>query len=747
MDLVLERDGHLLGDRILGVLKDGVVEGRLVDPVVARTGAVAGLGRVRGGHVHQQAGQVQQVGLRMVRDMALAQEFCAADDLLDGADAQAGENPAHLLRHAVEEVHDHVGRALELGPEAFVLAGDADGAGVEVALAHIDAPECDQGRRAEVELLGAQDGRLHDVNAGAHAAVGAEHDAVAEVVHHEDLLGLGDAQFPGRARVLDRREGRGARAAVVARNQDDVGVRLGDAGGDRAHAGFGDELDADLGAGIDLLQVVDELGQILDRIDVVVRRGRNEHHPRHGVAQTGDQGGDLVAGELAALAGLGALGHLDFNLLRTGQISRRHTEAAAGHLFDRGVGQIAVFAALETFGILAAFSGVGLAPDAVHRDGEGLVGFRTEGAQRHAGGGEPLADVLDGLDFFQRHGLRLGHQLEHVLEGDGLLGFNGLDVLFVVVGVVGFDERVEGLDDGRGHRVALPGAAEAVVAGILELGVLALGRDACKTLGVAGERFGGDLGEANARDLRGGAVEAAVHHGGVDADGLEDLRAMVARKHGDAHLGHDLQKTVLQRLAHVFERLLVGDGIGFRLQRMRLGQLVAVYAGLGHARVCGDAQLVEQFARGFQGEVGADRAGAVADEAGELVGVAGLARFTHDAGLHAAAGVDQVVVHRAGGQQHRDGHVFVVHPAVRQDQDAGAGLHGGLGLLAEPAHGLLQSGVALGQQPGRVERGVRMVLALEVAQRFKLVLQQHRRIELDEPRVLGGLGQQVAPPA
>ena len=61
----------------------------------------------------------------------------------------------------------------------------------------------------------------------------------------EYLLGLGEAEFPGQTGVLDRRERRGSGAAVVAGNQDDVGVGLGDAGRDRADAGLGDQFHTD----------------------------------------------------------------------------------------------------------------------------------------------------------------------------------------------------------------------------------------------------------------------------------------------------------------------------------------------------------------------------------------------------------------------------------------------------------------------------------------------------------------------
>ncbi len=95
----------------------------------------------------------------------------------------------------------------------------------------------------------------------------------------------------------------------------------------------GDQLHRHLG-GVDLLEVVDELGQVLDGVDVVVGRRGDEADTGLGVAQPGDLGRHLVARELAALARLGALGHLDLDLVGVGQVLGRDAEAARRDLLD-----------------------------------------------------------------------------------------------------------------------------------------------------------------------------------------------------------------------------------------------------------------------------------------------------------------------------------------------------------------------------------------------------------------------------
>ena len=84
----------------------------------------------------------------------------------------------------------------------------------------------------------------------------------------------------GAPACLSDVSGRGTRAAVVAGDEDDVGMGLGHAGRDRADSDLRHELHVDARPRVGVLQVVDELGEVLDRVDVVVRRRRDEARRR-----------------------------------------------------------------------------------------------------------------------------------------------------------------------------------------------------------------------------------------------------------------------------------------------------------------------------------------------------------------------------------------------------------------------------------------------------------------------------------
>src|SRR5580698_594043 len=120
----------------------------------------------------------------------------------------------------------------------------------------------------------------------------------------------------------------------MSRDDNVVGVSLGDARGNGAYAAFGNQFNANRSARIDALKVVDELGQVFDRVDIVMRRRTDELHAGLRVTQPSNQLGDLVTRKLAAFTRLGSLRDLDLDLFGVDKIFRRNAKAGAGNLLD-----------------------------------------------------------------------------------------------------------------------------------------------------------------------------------------------------------------------------------------------------------------------------------------------------------------------------------------------------------------------------------------------------------------------------
>ena len=72
--------------------------------------------------------------------------------------------------------------------------------------------------------------------------------------------------------MFDGGEWRGPGSAVVAGNQNDVSVSLGYSGCNCPYSRFGYQFNGDLGAWVDFLQIMNELGEILNGVDVMMRR-------------------------------------------------------------------------------------------------------------------------------------------------------------------------------------------------------------------------------------------------------------------------------------------------------------------------------------------------------------------------------------------------------------------------------------------------------------------------------------------
>src|SRR5205807_4601648 len=153
---------------------------------------------------------------------------------------------------------------------------------------------------------------------------------------------------------------------------DHVRPGLGDADRDGAEIAHRGALHADACPRIHGPQGHDELCQIFDRIDVVMRRGRDERYAGARPADGGDLRRHLFRRKLAAFAGLGALADLDLDFVGVDDVRRVDAEAPAGHLADPRTAIFPLPAAIAAR-VFAAFAAVRLAAEVVERRRDGAV--------------------------------------------------------------------------------------------------------------------------------------------------------------------------------------------------------------------------------------------------------------------------------------------------------------------------------------------------------------------------------------
>ncbi len=427
----------------------------------------------------------------------------------------------------------------------------------------------------------------------------------------------------------------GAGAALEAGEGDDVGARLGDAEADRADVRHHRDLDRDAHVGVDRLQLVDQLGEVLDRVEVVVVGGRDQVGAGRRVTGGGDLLGDLLAGQVAALAGLGALADLDLGEVGGVEHLRRDAEAARGDLLAAPLAVVPVHVA-----DLAALAVDAEDVDRLRRLGVGAEGRLGLRAEAHRGDHHRVVVVADaGVDAGGVDRLAIALQAHDVAHRDRALRLQVahlLRVLLVGAGAVGGGDR---------RLVDLGVEAER----LRRFGLLVAGEDAGALVGVLVEG-----GEADAARLGGGE--------GLGHEDLGQLRL-------DADRGE---------LAGVAAHLVDPDRRDHFLDP--LGQRVAEV---------GDVGLVVLDADHLDHRVRADAVGAEAEGEHRVVDVADRRRAQDEAAAAAQvllAGLDpeplQRLVDRRGGQ-------VGIEVAPLGVVDGAVGEHEQLGAVADLLHRLL----------------------------------------------------------
>ncbi len=374
-------------------LVDQLVVQAHVEAVVLALDAARGDARPDLVRRRQDRRQVDVRALRRAPVLAYHQLVRAPHHLVHRAEPEPRHDPAHLVRNVVEQVDHVLRRALELRPERRVLRRNPHRARVRVALAVVHAPQRNERQRRKSPLLRAKKARNRHIPPSLQLPVHLHSHAPAEVVQHKRLVRFRKAQLPGEPRMLDAREARSARAAVVARDENVVRLRLCDARRHNANSDLGHEFHRHARARVRALQVVDQLLQVLDRVDVVVRRRRDEAHAGRRVARARNRDAHLVSGQLPAFPGLRALRHLDLDLVRIAQVVRCHAEPARRHLRDCGAHRVARSAAPRPRNVLAALSSVRFPAQPVHRNRQSRVRLHRDRPVRHCARHKPPHDL------------------------------------------------------------------------------------------------------------------------------------------------------------------------------------------------------------------------------------------------------------------------------------------------------------------------------------------------------------------
>ena len=285
------------------------------------TGSTGNMGAELAFAIGEHRRKVEQVSLPVARHFNLAQALGMANHFIYRAEAKRCHNLTQLLGNEEHKVHHVLGLAAEALAQAAVLRGNTSGARILLAVALHQAAHSNERHRRKTELFSAEQAGHGNILAIHQLAVSLKNNAGTQAILQQRLLSLSHAKLERQTCMPDGIARSSARTAIMARDQDLVSSALGNAGCDGANAGLGNELHGNARIGVCVLQVEDQLCQVFDGIDVMMRRRRNQANARSRLANFGDPGIYLLTRQVAAFARLCTLSHLNLYFFGTYKIS------------------------------------------------------------------------------------------------------------------------------------------------------------------------------------------------------------------------------------------------------------------------------------------------------------------------------------------------------------------------------------------------------------------------------------------
>ena len=224
------------------------------------------------------------------------QQVRTPDQIIELANPQLSHELTHFFTDGIKEGHNVFRFTPEFESKLILLGRHPNRTGVQVAHSEHGTAGSNQRSGSKVEFFSSQQGTHDDVSPCLEATIGSEHHPGAQIIEHEGLLCFSKTQLERHTRILDRALRRGPGSTVIATDENHIGKRLGNTGSNGSDSGASHEFDTHLGARIDLFEVVNELRQIFDRVNIVVRWRRNQGDTRSTVSQSGNQWSDFVSG-------------------------------------------------------------------------------------------------------------------------------------------------------------------------------------------------------------------------------------------------------------------------------------------------------------------------------------------------------------------------------------------------------------------------------------------------------------------
>ena len=218
-------------------------------------------------------------------------------------------------------------------------------------------------------------------------------------------MSLGKTKLPRKSRIVNGACRSCTGTSIITRDQDNLCTCFCYTSCYRTNTSFRYQFYRDTCLRVCIFQVVDQLCQILDGVNIMMRRRRDQAHTWCGQTGLCDPRIDFSTRQMSTLSWFCTLSHLDLNLLCTYQISGSNTKTSTCHLLDRRAFIQSIRSDSQTFNTLTALTGIRFTMELIHGNSQTLMGFLRNRSIGHGTGLKTGHDGLYALYFLQRNSL------------------------------------------------------------------------------------------------------------------------------------------------------------------------------------------------------------------------------------------------------------------------------------------------------------------------------------------------------
>ena len=172
----------------------------------------------------------------------------------------------------MHEVDNIFRLAVEILAQLRILCCHAHRAGIKIAYTHHDTADSYQRCCCKAKFFRTQQSGDNNIASCHQLAVCFQCYTVTQIIQQQRLMRFHKSQLPRQSGMVDGSTRRSTGTAVITADKHNIGTGLNYAGSNRTDTHLAYQLDADAGTRISILQVVNQLSQIFNGIDIMMRR-------------------------------------------------------------------------------------------------------------------------------------------------------------------------------------------------------------------------------------------------------------------------------------------------------------------------------------------------------------------------------------------------------------------------------------------------------------------------------------------